>query len=529
VAKTCAAFQLGNRVINGLVLRPSKRGWSVVAGAAVPLSGAEGEDLIPAYKTLARQLRLRGAQRVTLGLARQQAIIRSVVLPSTDPAELAQMARFEAERHIPFNADRHCVDFHVMRNKGVEGSDVLLTAVDGPVVAESLDGLVEAGFSIDGITISSTCLANSLLYERKEQFAKRTQAILCIGLDSLDMVFLHEGRIIYARSVALDLRGVLEGWIGYRPDSGATPPDIAKLAVAVHMIDCEKLEGDGAGGVRRWIDRAGQEVQRTYDFARREMKCPPIEAIVLTGEGASLRNLDRILTSEGGPAVELLNPVGGLAEAERQKFPFHGFEFTMAFGALLGRHRKGGYRIDLTPASHYKTLSRKTLVRRLIQTGVMLLVACGLFAYSFMSYKDLRSQELGDYKEINGQLAPAVEELRTMETKTEILRTFTDDPNAALSVFGSISKCPVIPDSVFLEKISFIKGESVIVEGRAKSIQDISRLITYLDGTGHFLPVQRSRQNPTTLENKPVYAFTLECQLRGEDDKDAGKAGASSR
>jgi type IV pilus assembly protein PilM len=522
VAKIRAAFHLGNRVINGLAVRPTKRGWTVAAGATLPVPDDNQQDPAPPFKTLARQLKLSGGQPVTLCLAKQQAIIRSVMLPSTDPAELGQMARFEAERHIPFNAERHCVGYHVMRSRGVEGSEVLLGAVDGPVVGRGLDGLTGAGLVPDGITISSTCLVNSLLHQQKEAFTQRTQAILSIGLDSLDLIFLHQGRVLYARSVALDLRGVLEAWIGYRADGGVASPDMAKLALAAHMIDCDKLEeGEGTEAVQRWIDRVAQEIQRTYDFARREMKCPPIEAIVLTGEGAALRNLDRLLAKGTELAVETLNPVGALAGADKQKFPFHGLEYTIVFGALIGGQQVGAYRIDLTPASHYRAMARKALTRRLMLTGALLLATVGLSSYSYLAYKNLRSQTLRDYKAINGTLWPTVTELETMQTKLKIIKTFIEDPNAALTVFESIVQAPVIADSVYLEKIAFVKGESVVIEGRAKTIEDISRLIAYLDGTGHFLPVQRSRQSPSTLESKPVYTFTLECPLKVEGQKEA--------
>jgi Tfp pilus assembly PilM family ATPase len=520
VAKYQAAFHIGNRVVNALALRPTKRGWTLAAGAAAPLA-SDDQDAAPQFKNLARQLRLSGGQPVTLCLGRQQAIIRSVLLPSVDPAELGQMARFEAERHIPFNAERHCVGYHVMRSKGVEGSEVLLAAIDGPVVTRGLEALAGGGLVPDGVSISTTCLVNSLRHRQGENSDPRPQAILCIGLDAIDLVFLNEGRLVYARSVAMDLRGVLHEWIGFRPDEGGEPPDTAKLAVAAHMIDCLKLDdGQSARAVTSWFDRVGQELQRTFDFARREMKCPPIQTLALTGEGVALRNLDKLLAREANLEVSVLNPVGALPGAEKLKFPFQGLEFTIAFGALIGRHQKNAYRIDLTPASHYRTLARKSLLRRLILSAVLLLIAAGMGGYSFVFYKDIRSRALRDYLAINDDLRPMVLELEAMRTKTEILKTFTEDPNAALTVFEAIVKAPVVPGSLYLEKIGFEKGGSVVIEGRAKTTEDISLMITYLDGTGHFQPVHRTRENPNELEHKPVYTFTLTCPLKVDERKE---------
>ena len=286
-----------------------------------------------------------------------------MLLPSTDPAELAQMARFEADRHIPFNAERHCVGYHIMSSKGVEGSEVLLAAVDGPIVDRGLAGLQNAGFVPDGITITSPALINSLCYQQKDDFKQQTQAIISLGLDAIDLVFLHEGRMLYARSVAMDLRGALTSWISGQAEGGGAV-DLSRLAMAAHMIDCLKLdENPDQVEILRWIERLGQELQRTYDFARREMKCPPIRQVWLTGEGAALRHLDELLARSADLQVGVLNPVGSLPGAAQLKFTFGGLEFTSAFGALIGRHEPGAYAIDLTPASHYRDLARRSLMR----------------------------------------------------------------------------------------------------------------------------------------------------------------------
>jgi type IV pilus assembly protein PilM len=531
VANSLVALHLSNRALHGLVVRPAKGGWTVLAGASVALSGDEQQDLAPSFRALARQLRLPSRQPVALCLARQQAIIRCVQLPATDPAELAQMARFEAERHIPFNAERHCVGFHVMRSKGVEGSEVLLGAMDGPIVDSALAAIQGGGLRPGGISISSTCLVNVLLSQQApDRFAERVQAIVGIGLDSMDLVFVQQGRVCYARSVAMDLRGALEAVARgpHAAEAAAPPSDPAKLAMAACLIDCQRLDqAPGAEALTRWIDRVGQEIQRTYDFARREMKCPPIQAIALTGEGAFLRGLDRLLAEGGDIEVTTLNPVTSLPGADALKLPFHGLELAMAYGALVGVEREGAYRVDLTPHSHYRAEARRGLTRQAIVAGVLLAASAGLATGAWMRHQDLNARALAAYQEINEKMKPEVAALQQMTAKRKIIETFISDPNAAMTVFDSIVKAPVIGINACLERVAFSKGDSITLAGKAKTIQDISDFVTYLNDTGHFQSVTRSNQIPTVLEGRPVFSFSLECKLSTSADKDDKAAGDS--
>jgi Tfp pilus assembly PilM family ATPase len=531
VAHSLVALHLSNRALHGLVVRPGKGGWTVLAGAGVALPEGEQPDLAPSFRALARQLRLPSRQPVVLCLARQQAIIRCVLLPSTDPAELAQMARFEAERHIPFNAERHCVGFHVMRSRGVEGSEALLGAMDGPIVDGALAAIQGGGLRPGGIAISPACLVNVLLSQQAPAlFAERVQAIVGIGLDAMDLVFLQQGRVCYARSVALDLRGALEAAARgpHAAEAAAPPTDPAKLAMAACLIDCQHLDqAPGAEALGRWIERVGQEIQRTYDFARREMKCPPIQAIALTGEGAILRGLDRLLAEGGDLEVTTLNPVAALPGAGALKFPFHGLELAVAYGALVGVEREGAYRIDLTPPSHYRAVARRNLTRQAIVTGVLLAASVGLATGAWMRHEDLNARALDAYQHMNDAIKPKVAELQQMTVKRKIIETFINDPNAAMTVFDSIVKAPVVGTNACLERVAFSKGDTITLAGKAKTIQDISDFVTCLNETGHFQSVTRSDQSPSAMEGRPVFAFSLECKLTTVAGKDASGGGDS--
>ena len=359
-----------------------------------------------------------------------------------------------------------------------------------------------------------------------------------MGLDTLDLVLITDGRLLFARSVTLDLRSVLEAWIGFQAGNGnAARPEMAKLAMAARMIDCTNLEGHysqpGASStreeaelVRNWIDRLMQELRRTYDFARREMKCPPIDAVAITGEGAVLRNLGQYLYVNLNAEVQTLNPVGTLAEAETQKFPFDGLELVIPFGGAIAGELEGAYRLDLTPTEYYRQVGRKRTLRRLILTVVLLLVALGLGAAGYMRFGDIRQREVAAYEAENEKMKPEAAALQEMKAKLAIIQNFISDRHSALELLGSISGSNTIPDQVALTSIGYEKGKVVSIEGEAKSIPDINSFIQDLRSSGHFASVaQQGDPNPSTGTGSQVYyTFKVECSLEAPPtEKVSGK------
>src|SRR5262249_11096898 len=161
---------------------------------------------------------------------------------------------------------------HILRSMGVEGSEVLLGAVDGPIIEKALKSAALAGLSTEGLTLSSVGLVNSLLFSRREGVRGRTIAILSLGLHMLDIVLVQADRVLMAGSVQMDLRGVLEAWVGGRPVDGPRP-DVGRLALAARMIDCLNLNSGEAAPetpgqpsaarlVEGWMDRIVQELRR---------------------------------------------------------------------------------------------------------------------------------------------------------------------------------------------------------------------------------------------------------------------------
>mgnify|MGYP006282981363 CR=1 FL=1 len=526
--KHLTALHVGSETLAILSLKQGKRGWRLIGAETASLEVSESEDLVPAIRSVARSLNPPD-KRVILSLPKQQATVRCATLPSTDPAELTQMARFEAERHIPFHPERHATGFHVMRSGELEGSEVMLGAVDGPIIDRLLEGVDKAGLQPDGVTLSSACLINTLAEVAPREGEENILALVSIGLDSLDLVVLREGRMVFARSVAMDLSGILQQWLGLtdaEDEALALRRDIKRLGMTARMIDCLNLDAHyGEAGAaqdklaaerfRAWLDRIIREVRLTYDFARREMKCPPIEALVLTGEGAVIKNLDQYLQKNLNLPVRRLNPIEKLERADQRKYPFEGFEFAIPYGAAVSRMGGNPYQLDLTPPSYYRRQSARLIRRQLVATAALTVLTAVLMIAAFMKLRDTRQRELRAYQEANRILQPRVAELQEMQEKLAIIEDYIKDPNSALLVLNSIAGAGMIPDRLSTQRVEFKKGDDLTIDGYAKSIEDINRFADHLRKTGHFLVVEPGNFKIQQIPHLPhdVYEFHIDCKI----------------
>ena len=527
MAKTLCGILIGARELRAISLKPLRAGFRFKGAAMHRLSPEDSEKPGGALGALLKKVK--GApDKAVLCLPQDQATLRQVSLPSSDPEELKGMVRFEVERHIPFNPERYGVGYQVMRSRGDEGSDVLLAAADGPIIERATAAADEAGIRVGGLNVDSACYVNALLYAEPELSRTKTVALMAIGLDTLELVFMSEGRVLFARSVPHGLRSLIQSWT-QTPAGGGAELDDARLGIAAKMIDlaglsekqgeegtrAQKSDAQGLEAARSWTNRLTQELRRSYEFAHRELHCPAVERVVLSGEGAIVRNLDRYLAGVLNLEVTLLNPVASLAGVKLKDLPFEGLEYVAVFGAAIQGTIQDGYRLDLTPPAYYGRLSRRRLFRNAAVSVVFALIASGLSAAAYKKFQTRRTSLAGEYRAAHELLAPQVALLREEGKKLTILEGFLDDPTSALAVLDSVTSFEGVPSRVSIQKIAYFKGDRVTLEGHAVHLDDVTHFAEYLTESGLFEVVDTKRQDlrPVLRGRDSVYVFRIECLI----------------
>jgi type IV pilus assembly protein PilM len=445
------------------------------------------------------------------------ATLRVVTLPSSAPDEIAEMARFEAERHIPFNVERHVIAHRVISSEKLQGSRVALAALDRPPATQITATFDAAGLRLAGIDVSTIALVNALLHSGAwDTEATETVAHVNVGSSNTDIIILNQGEPIFARSTTVGAEKLTE-----TTDDAPESPEPDSRA----DLDAVPVPAEGAR-YRRIV----REVRQTLEYARREFDCGDLATIFLSGSGAQLPGLERAFAhsfgttiqvldpfarqADGGPVLQLGDASGGLDLAPSA--------YALAAGALVRQTDESKLRINLVPDAYLKTHARlrrkKTFTLASLVLAAVLVGGLGLTSHILT----LRKSRLAQIEsQIEAQRDRATE-IKYRRTVLDILVNNTSQQNSALAVLDTISRWRDLFTTqqmrISISSFSFSDRDQLKIEGYSRSYAELNALVERLsDSGGHFQFVRIERQPMESSRNNPqikVVHFTLICQFK---------------
>lgn len=523
------------------------------------------------------------AQRVNVIIPKNYVMSRLVTLPSTVDSELAGMARFEAERHIPFNAERHVVAYHVLSKQGVQGSQVLLAAVDQPIAQEFVEVCTKAGLGVDRLTVSSLSIFNAYAYASKAQTEGKVVGIVNIGGACTDIVIVSDGVFSFSRASSIGLgklisdleqsgekslqaqdlmsvdvlapaRGesgvtatLLAGDAGPAPfaldDNGSefNPAEPAEVHHPVAEISEETMPEKGSPGYARWLLRflvsnwlvqLLKEVKRTYEFARRELNCPVVSEFLICGEGSQIQNLAPYFQLNFGIYTSLFDPLKSfdLPATMVQEVQGKGAIYAAVAGDVAPMTPKS-VEINLLPTAYIEKRESKRQQQSWMVSGILALTAL-ILAYFFVSDVFRRqSSELEFYQQKNNEMKSQVADLKDQSTRFKIISSYVRDEHGALELLEKISNLKLIPDKVTLTRFEYKKDEVVKIGGNAKTFPDVNDFKARLMETGFFDSVtEEGASQWMSLVGRPdkVLQYSLIATFKKRDKKGTGKTAHSA-
>ena len=493
---------------------------------------------------------------------KQWVTLRIVTLPSADTGELGEMARFEAERHIPFHVERHVVSYHVLRVEGIRGSQVLIAALDGPPAEEITAAMDLVGIRLKAIEVSTVTLANALM--RSGKWDPETNPTVCqvdVGYDATDITILHGGIPIFARSIALGVDKVATALMPNVSVDDLTPRDIERLDLlnlpafetdteaslsTAPQTDMTPPQGTRASARSRiWHERLAGEISQTFEFARRQFECQSISKVFLSGPGAALGNLEQILRTTLGIEPVRIDPfspgVQGVGESAAGAEPILKLEpgdsgladapwaFASAAGAVLRDAWSDAARINLLPKSYIDRLARAVRNRSMLTTvGLAVgLVVC-ILAYMFQ-IKSHREAMLKFYQEETQRNAKRVDEIKYRMTVVRILKQNASRKDSALSILNTLSGWGDLFDEnerkVSLDRFEYnmIKG-TLVLGGYVRGYPELSQFSQRLLDTKYFVgPPDRDPDRIVLApysRNMQVIAFRMRCRFPVQKETD---------
>jgi type IV pilus assembly protein PilM len=485
-------------------------------------------------------------------IPKQNSIVRTAQLPSSDALELQGMALFEAEKFIPFNVERHIISNGILRKDDVQGSHVLITAVDRPVMESAISVATNAGLEPVLAEVSSVALVRAFSHAGFDHEAHASLVLLNVGRTQTDISIMVDGMLMASRSqnigyekLLTDLREAL---------SLQRPVTLADLRGLKMMApDDFRLEGSGAvaeedrGGnkigdaARGWTQRIVRFIRQTFDFAAREQGIPAASRIYLCGEATLLEGFDQALSINLSVDVQCFDPVGAVPRtAESQDIAAVLPGMANAWGTALRLVEEDesvpgteDARVNLLPpevVQQQQSAEKKLL---LVISGFMLVITLILL---FLAY-DTRARDarkLSDrYTKYNREMKSYVDSLDEKEKQLEIIRKITTDRASPMYILNELTKFDRMGSvenggTLTLTEFKYGTAKELTIAGYAVELDDVNRFSDYMEkltygGKRVFHSVGLPQPSPEDLPGrKTVWKFQITAvlsNLTGEESE----------
>lgn len=459
-------------------------------------------------------------QRAVVIIPKSYVLVRMVTLPSTSEDELAGMVRFEAERHIPFNAERHIVSHHVLSKQGVQGSQVLLAALDQPIAQEYLDICIGAGIEVQFLTVSSLAMFNAFAYAEQNSIGEKVVALVNIGSSATDLAIANSSALSFTRASTLGVAklaaesggeiqitaqdlAAIDALETIRSEKSSVAAKAQQSPVNVFSVDDLDMPvfeavGGGPAGIRNgepytllpadlvtpvpqpnsenigganfgnwmlrllvtnWLVQLLKEVKRTYEFACREFNCPSINNLYVTGEGALIKSLPQFFKANFGMECAVFDPMQAFDIPKRiaaELANSSGLQYCAVAGGVVPS-QPHSVSINLLPSQYLAKRQTKRQQQSWIISGALILTA---FVLGYLYVSDLftrQDQLLQEYRKQNVEMKDRVADLEAKKAKLQIIRTYIQDKRGPLDVLNKISEFPFIPEKVTMTRIEYRK------------------------------------------------------------------------
>ena len=274
-------------------------------------------------------------KRLSVGIANQKIVVRTMEFPVIDPKELRAAIEFQAQEAIPIPLDEAILDFQVLSTTPGEGDgggrqQVLIVAAQRDMIDQFMQVGRKAGLTIDGIDLQAFALMRSVappvaFVDQGAPQADGASALINIGAGISNIVVASGGTPQFTRVVNLGYETLVQAVMQNRGLSHQEA-DLLRLTVGLSgsAAAAADLEAVTVGEIHEVFDTTcesfADEIRRSIDYYHSLQQDAPIARILVSGEGALTRNMCDYLAGALHLQVALGNPLQFIAE-NKSKLP----------------------------------------------------------------------------------------------------------------------------------------------------------------------------------------------------------------
>lgn len=509
-------------------------------------------------------------------IAGQNIFVKFISLPQMPRDDLRQSIWWEAERSAPFSLQEALFDYHVLKEvtfeDGTKKVDVLVAAAPRKDIDEHSDMIRRAGLNPTVVSVKPFSIAAAL----KEEIARtgeKCAIIADIGSSLTILVVMKQGHISFIREIRVGDRDFTQA-ICTEFNVGETEAEILKrrhgcaiqeeearrLAIAVreeldHMKDgisfWEDIRDEATGKIqienvstaegaeearqvsiatRHVLEKLLGEFERSLGFYRQQAPEDNISLMLLSGKGAELRDLDKLIAARTQIQVQVANPVArvkmGSPMIDQEELSFIAPRLSAAVGLaqksavsfvnlLPGRVRRAAARRSVEEGGR---LSPRQIAVALIVALAALFVVMHTAQARYETDITAIERQLTNLEPVFRQAKEKKSRTRQMREEIEAIRALKDQQLFWFDILRELSLA-VIRDKLWLTKATLVKtagseGEARFefqASGLAFSHPQVTEFIMRLDKAPYFTRVRLENAQGVESGEQKLVSFVVSC------------------
>jgi len=344
--KTTVGLDIGSSLVKVVELdfgrsAPALRRLGIVPLPPEAIVDGEVMDrllVLDAIREAVSQAGIRGREVVS-GVNGRAIIVKKVLMDRMDQADAREAIFWEAEQHVPFDIDDVSLDFQILDEEvGGNQMQVLLVAAKKELIHQHADLVRDAGLEPRIIDLDAFAVQNC--YEANYDTAPdRVVGLLDVGAEVTKLNIVQDGVPQFTRDLSIGRSRFVEE---VQREFNLGQEEASRL-LSAENVPAAMSERN----VRQVVGRAAEELsgglERSLAYLKGGDGGPRLDAIVLSGGGASMPLLRQHLAERHGVGVEVLDPLRTVSYAPElfAEQPAAEVAPLLAVGVGLGLRRLG--------------------------------------------------------------------------------------------------------------------------------------------------------------------------------------------
>lgn len=305
---TAVGLSIGSSSIKIIELKKSGNHWKLLHFGIVQLPEevivnreiVNQIAVIESIKTLTHQIRLQ-SKSVCTAISGSSVIVKKMSLEVENLREIQEQVFWEAEQYIPFDISEVVMDYQLLSRSKDKLAEVILIAVKKDVLENYMSVIEQSGLTPKIVDVDFFALQN--LYEANYPVnPSEAAALVDIGANATKLVIVQGDVPVFTKDTGL---------------GGSNLTAEIQRNLNLSYTDAEVLK-TGAQGIAMpqevsdliqvMAENLAMEIKKTIDLYHASSSGAPVTSVLLTGGGAKIPQLSRIVEEALRVPTQLLNP-----------------------------------------------------------------------------------------------------------------------------------------------------------------------------------------------------------------------------